>query len=68
VTVVPPKPAFSTRVLEDVARPGRYRWNIAQAGKVRDTSVYSFATKREAQSDADKFIEKLNATWPRSQD
>jgi hypothetical protein len=63
VTVLTPKPAFSIRVIEDIARPGRYRWNIVQAGKVRDTSVYSFATKREAQADADRFVEKLNVTW-----
>jgi hypothetical protein len=56
-------PVFSTRVLEDIERPGRYRWKISEAGRVRDTSIYSYATKREAQADADKFVEKLNATW-----
>jgi hypothetical protein len=30
---------------------------------MREASVYSFATKHEAQVDADKFVEKLNATW-----
>jgi hypothetical protein len=33
---------------------------------VRDKSFYSFATKREAQNDADKFVLKLNSVWPNS--
>ena len=30
---------------------------------MRDASVYSYATKREAQADADEFVQKLNDTW-----
>jgi hypothetical protein len=30
---------------------------------MRDASVYSFATRREAQADADKFVQRLNDTW-----
>ena len=44
--------------------PNRFRWNIYDNEKVRDKSFYSFATKREAQTDADKFVQKLNAIWP----
>jgi hypothetical protein len=54
---------FITDVVKDVGNPNRYRWNIYDNEKVRDKSFYSFATKREAQTDADKFVEKLNAIW-----
>ena len=55
---------FTTDVVKDIGNPNRYRWNIYDNKKVRDKSFYSFATKREAQTDADKFVEKLNAIWP----
>jgi hypothetical protein len=35
---------------------------------VRDKSFYSFATKREAQNDADKFVRKLDSIWPGSKE
>ena len=55
---------FTTYVLKDIGNPNRYRWNIYDDKTIRDKSFYSFATKREAQTDADKFVEKLNAIWP----
>jgi hypothetical protein len=55
--------AFTVRVEPDFDRPGRYRWSVAEDGKVRDKSLFSFATKRETQADGDKFVEKLIATW-----
>ena len=55
---------FTTFVVKDIGNPNRYRWNIYDDKPVRDKSFYSFATKREAQTDADKFVEKLNAIWP----
>jgi hypothetical protein len=56
-------PAFTTAVAPDADRPGRYRWSVSEDRKLRDKSMYSFATKREAQADADMFVAKLNATW-----
>jgi hypothetical protein len=55
--------AFTASVAPDADRPGRYRWSVHEDGKARDRSVYSFATKREAQADADRFVAKLNVTW-----
>lgn len=55
---------FTTDVVKDIGNPNRFRWNIYDNEKVRDKSFYSFATKREAQTDADKFVQKLNAVWP----
>jgi len=54
---------FKIVIETDTERAGRFRWNISEDGKVRDKSFYSYATKREAKADADKFVEKLNATW-----
>jgi hypothetical protein len=55
---------FSTDVVKDIGNPNRFRWNIYENQRVRDKSFYSFATKREAQNDADKFVVKLNSVWP----
>jgi hypothetical protein len=54
---------FTIKVEPDSARLSRYRWAVLEAGKQRDRSVYTFATRREAQADADKFVQKLKTTW-----
>ena len=59
---------FTTDVVKDIGNPNRFRWNIYDKEKVRDKSFYSFATKREAQADADKFVAKLKAIWPASRE
>jgi hypothetical protein len=59
---------FATDVVKDVGNPNRFRWNIFENKKVRDKSFYSFATRREAQNDADKFVRKLNSIWPPSRE
>ena len=60
---MPEDSPFVVKVERDAERQGRFRWRVFENGIMRDASVYSFATKREAQVDADKFVEKLNATW-----
>ena len=55
---------FTIDVAQDARQRGRYRWSVSENMKVRDTSFYSFTTRREAQADADKFVEKLKAIWP----
>jgi hypothetical protein len=59
-------PIFTTDVVKDIDNPNRFRWNIYENKRVRDKSFYSFATKREAQNDADKFVLKLNSVWPKA--
>jgi hypothetical protein len=56
-------PKFRIDVAAAADRPGRYRWRIFEDLKLRDTSLHSFATKREAQIDADKFVARLNDIW-----
>jgi hypothetical protein len=50
-------PAFMTEVVKDIGNPNRFRWNIYENSKVRDKSFYSFGTRREAQIDADQFVQ-----------
>ena len=54
---------FTIDVAQDARQRGRYRWSISEDMRVRDRSFYSFATRREAQDDADRFVEKLKAVW-----
>jgi hypothetical protein len=54
---------YSVRIRGDAHHPGRYRWDVFETERLRDSSMFSFATKREAQLDAEKFVEKLIATW-----
>ena len=61
-------PVFRTDIAKDTGNPNRFRWSIYENNKVRDKSFYSFATRREAQSDADKFVRKLNSIWPASKE
>ncbi len=60
---MPTTSAYKVRIRRDEARPGRYRWDVVEGSKVRDTSTFSFGTKREAQADADRYVEKLIVTW-----
>jgi hypothetical protein len=53
---------FSIKVNPDPEREGRCRWTIYQSRKQRDRSQDSFATRREAESDATKVIQKHNST------
>jgi hypothetical protein len=62
------RPIFTTDVVKDIGNPNRFRWNIYENKRVRDKSFYSFATKREAQNDADKFVRKLDSIWPGSKE
>jgi hypothetical protein len=55
--------AFTIDVAQDARQRDRYRWSVSENMKVRDTSFYSFTTRREAEADPDKFVEKLKAIW-----
>jgi hypothetical protein len=55
--------SLTIKVEPDSVRLCRYRWAVLEAGRQRDKSIYTFATRREAQADADRFVEKLKATW-----
>ena len=54
---------YTVNVRKDANRPGRYRWDVYETTKLRDSSIFSFATRREAQADGYKFVVKLIPTW-----
>jgi len=56
-------PPYTILVTADPGRVGRFRWSIHEAGKEREKSKYSFATRRHAQTDAEAFVEKLIINW-----
>ena len=56
-------PISTIDIARDAGRAERYRWNV----HVQHESPYSFATKREAQIDANKFVIKLNGIWRKHQ-
>jgi hypothetical protein len=54
---------YTIHISADPDRVARFRWSIYEAGKERDKSMYSFATRPEAQKDAEAFVDKLIITW-----
>jgi hypothetical protein len=59
---------FTIDVAQDTRQRGRYRRSASENMKVRDTSFDPFTRRREAQADADKFVEKLKAIWQPTND
>jgi hypothetical protein len=53
---------FTISVSPFDGRPGRYQWAIREDGEYRDKSRESFATTREAHLDAERHVDKLNAS------
>jgi hypothetical protein len=47
----------------DLLRSGRYRWTLLRSGQAQDRSEMSFATKREADADAEKALKRRIAAW-----
>jgi hypothetical protein len=47
----------------DLLRSGRYRWTLFRSGQAQDRSEMSFATKREADADAEKALKRRIAAW-----
>jgi hypothetical protein len=59
-----PSPSHYTIIVAvDPDRFNRYGWRIFENGKYRDKSFNHFATRREAQKDAEAFVDKLTITW-----
>jgi hypothetical protein len=59
---------FVPRIHEDSMRVGRYRWTITEDFQIHLYSPQSYATRREAQQDANKVIRDLNQSANRTVD
>jgi hypothetical protein len=54
---------FTIRVEPDLLRDGRFRWTLYENGQPRNQSIVSYATKRDADADATKALDKEIANW-----
>jgi hypothetical protein len=54
---------FTVRVEPDSSRPGRFRWALLKGKQAYNRSEASFATKREANIEAAKVLDKRIAAW-----
>jgi hypothetical protein len=54
---------FSIKITPDSKREDRYRWAIYKGGRQSVRSDDSFATKREAQTDAAKALQRRRSMW-----
>jgi len=54
---------FTIAVEPALSRGHRFRWTLYEDGQPRNRSPVSYATRREAVSDAAKALEKQIADW-----
>jgi hypothetical protein len=54
---------FTIRVEPDLLRDGRFRWTLYENGQPRNQSIVSYGTKRDADADATKALDKEIANW-----
>ncbi|SDR49692.1 hypothetical protein SAMN05519103_03972 [Rhizobiales bacterium GAS113] len=52
---------FTIKIEPHIEGSSRYRWSVYERGKLRDQSLTSYATIREAHADAIKVLQKLIA-------
>jgi hypothetical protein len=54
---------FTSRIEPDPLYAGRFRWTVCEGSQIHLRSPHSYATKREAEQEADKAMQKLASTW-----
>jgi hypothetical protein len=54
---------FTIRVEPDLLRDRRFRWTLYENGQLRNRSLVSYATEREAVADATKALDREIANW-----
>ena len=59
IGVVTEDPHFAFKVEADPLREGRYRWTICEGIQIHLRSPVSYATRREAEEDADKAMSRF---------
>jgi hypothetical protein len=56
---------FTFKIEPDLLRGCRFRWKVCGVGQTQLRSAHSYATRREAEVEADKAMSKFATTWPR---
>lgn len=54
---------FTIKIEPALLGVGRCRWMLYELGYTRDRSTVSYATRREAEADATKIMQKRIAAW-----
>jgi hypothetical protein len=54
---------YTTKVEPHGFRPGRFRWSVRKDGRECDRSSDSYATRGDAEAEAEKVMQKLITEW-----
>jgi hypothetical protein len=54
---------FTIRIEPHIEGSSRYRWSVYEKAKLRDQSLTSHATIRQAHADANKVLQRLIKNW-----
>jgi hypothetical protein len=57
---------FSVKIEADPLGAGRFRWTVREGTQIHLRSPHSYATRREAEQEADKALQKFAETWLRN--
>jgi hypothetical protein len=57
------KHPFTLDVVADPLRHSRYRWTVCEGNQIHVRSPYSHATRREAEKEAAKAVERRVERW-----
>jgi hypothetical protein len=57
---------FTVKIELDPLGAGRFRWTVREGHQIHLRSPHSYATRREAEREADKALQKFAETWHRN--
>jgi hypothetical protein len=55
---------FTFKIETDLLNNSRFRWAVCEGGQIHLRSPHSYATRREAETEANNAMLKFAATWP----
>ena len=56
------EPKFTVQIEADPLNERRFRWEIHEGGQIHLRSPHSYATRREAETEADRALRKFTLT------
>jgi hypothetical protein len=57
---------FTVKIEPDPLGAGRFRWTIREGEQIHLRSPHSYATRREAEQEADMALQKFAGSWQRN--
>ena len=57
---------FTIKIEPDPLSARRFRWTVCEGSQIHIRSPHSYATRREAEDEANNALLKLAETWPRT--